>query len=175
MTNKYIFLIAGIIGIIFLFRNKIMSYYSDKISLYRVDKLHPIMRSKVIRFLNDAIRLGINLRLTSGLRTFEEQNELYSKGRPIGKIVTNAKAGESYHNYGLAFDVALMDENKPNWNYNDPRWDKIGKLGKSLGFKWGGDFKTISDKPHFEYNVPIAMVKNLYYNVPLKEGYVNLT
>jgi peptidoglycan L-alanyl-D-glutamate endopeptidase CwlK len=44
-----------------------------------------------------------------GRRTMEEQTALYSLGRSApGRIVTKAKAGESYHNYGLAFDWAPL-------------------------------------------------------------------
>ncbi|TSE05429.1 M15 family metallopeptidase [Aquimarina algiphila] len=122
----------------------------DIITDRRIDTLHPLVRAKtkefIIRAQND---LGIKLRVTSALRTWEEQTRLYNKGRSAsGNRVTNAKAGESYHNYGLAFDVVEIKNGKAIWN--NPNWEKIGQLGKSLGFEWGGDWVGLVDKPHFQ-------------------------
>jgi hypothetical protein len=93
---------------------------------------------------------GIVIIPVQTLRTIEEQNKLYAQGRTIaGKIVTNAKGGASYHNYGLAFDVAVVENGKINWT--PVLYDKVGEIGKSIGLEWGGDFKKIKDKPHFQY------------------------
>ena len=76
-----------------------------------------------------------------------EQTELYAKGRTTpGQIVTNAKAGESYHNYGLALDVVEIDDGIAVW---DTDWSGISEIGKRNGFEWGGDWTT-PDKPHFQ-------------------------
>ena len=77
-----------------------------------------------------------------------------AKGRTTsGGKVTNAKAGQSYHNYGLAIDVV---EVSPMYGYKkgypSSRWDKIARIGKSLGLEWGGDWKSFVDKPHFQLN-----------------------
>jgi peptidoglycan L-alanyl-D-glutamate endopeptidase CwlK len=51
--------------------------------------------------------------LTSGYRSKKEQNELYAQGRSKpGQVVTNAKAGQSYHNYGLAVDFVIIHKNQ---------------------------------------------------------------
>ena len=115
----------------------------------RIATLHPDIREDVRVFINMAEKeLGIKLRVTSALRTWSEQSKLYNQGRTTpGKIVTNAKAGESYHNYGLAFDVVEIKNGQPIWN--NPKWLAIGALGKRLGFEWGGDWK-FKDKPHFQ-------------------------
>lgn len=125
--------------------------------------LHPQIRGKATEFILKAYNLGYPLRITSSLRTFEEQQKLYNQGRTTpGNIITNAKPGQSYHNYGLAFDVVPIENGQVNWNSKN--WDKIGQIGKSVGFKWGGDFKTIIDKPHFEMNFGISTIilKRLY-------------
>lgn len=89
--------------------------------------------------------IGKPIRITEGLRTNERQTELYRQGRETpGKIVTNAKAGESLHNYGVAFDVVFV-----NTGYEGD-WETLGKIGRALGLEWGGDFKGLVDKPHFE-------------------------
>lgn len=96
------------------------------------------------------ISLGIQLAVVHTLRTFEEQALLYARGRTApGAIVTKAKAGDSYHNYGLAFDVAILDKaGKLTWK--SPRWEEIGKLGERIGLVWGGRFTGIADYGHFE-------------------------
>ena len=64
--------------------------------------------------------------------------------------MTNAKAGDSWHNFGLAFDVVPLVNGKAIWD--SPFWNKIGTLGKQIDLIWGGDFKTFKDKPHFEFH-----------------------
>lgn len=59
---------------------------------------------------------GIKLRVAQATRTIAQQNALYAQGRTApGRIVTNAKGGESYHNYGLAIDVIEIKNGKTNW------------------------------------------------------------
>ncbi|WP_439648439.1 M15 family metallopeptidase [Aquimarina aggregata] len=67
--------------------------------------------------------LGIRLQVTSAFRSWKEQAQLYNQGRSSpGQIVTHAKAGESYHNYGLAFDVVEIRSGRPIWK--NPNWQK---------------------------------------------------
>lgn len=121
-----------------------------------IQTLHPLMKAKAREFINKADEEGLKLRISSsgGYRSFDKQNELYAKGRTTsGGKVTNAKAGQSYHNYGLAIDVV---EVSPMYGYKkgypSSRWDKIARIGKSLGLEWGGDWKSFVDKPHFQLN-----------------------
>lgn len=130
----------------------------------KIMKLNPAIRGKVRQFIALAKSKGIDLRITSGLRDYAEQARLYALGiaecmcccdealgrTEPGNIVTNAKPGESSHNFGTAIDVVPFVNGKPVWE--SPRWNEIGALGKSLGFKWGGDFTSINDRPHFEMN-----------------------
>lgn len=148
----------------------------DVITDKRIQTLHPAIRNKAKEFVLRAEKeLGIKLRVTSALRTFDEQAKLYEQGRRAkGKIVTNAKAGESMHNYGLAIDVVEMKDGKPLWN--NPNWQVIANLGKSIGFSWGGDWRTLKDKPHFEmtfgYNKNELLTK---YHLGERDGnYVHL-
>ena len=117
-----------------------------------LNSLHPTVQKHAEAFLKDAKNHGIVLKVTETLRTFERQSALYAQGKtPGGQQVTNAKAGQSYHNYGLALDVVEIRDGKAIYNDSDnPRWDEIGAIGKNHGFTWGGDFKSIKDKPHFE-------------------------
>ncbi|WP_208746749.1 M15 family metallopeptidase [Aquimarina algiphila] len=149
----------------------------DIVSDRRIDTLHPHIRSKTKEFIIKAEKeLGIKLRVTSALRTWEEQTRLYNKGRSSpGRIVTNAKAGESYHNYGLAFDVVEIKNGKAIWD--NPNWQKIGELGKSLGFEWGGDWVGLVDKPHFQmrFGKHHAELAQLYKSGQRQGRFVNLS
>jgi peptidoglycan L-alanyl-D-glutamate endopeptidase CwlK len=106
--------------------------------------------------IQSAEAAGVELLVTSTLRTFEEQAELFAQGRTKpGKIVTKAKPGESWHNFGLAFDVVPLIAGKAVWD--SPRWTEIGALGKAIGLAWGGDFKSFKDLPHFEFHPELTI------------------
>ncbi|HYP51986.1 MAG TPA: M15 family metallopeptidase [Pyrinomonadaceae bacterium] len=119
---------------------------TDKINAARIAELDPAIRGRAEDFLAKSKAAGYDLRITQGLRTFEQQEELYKQGRTKpGQIVTWARGGQSLHNFGLAFDV--FDEKK---GY-DLDWNKVGQLGKDAGLEWGGDWKGKPDRPHFQY------------------------
>ncbi|MGM0529680.1 MAG: RHS repeat-associated core domain-containing protein [Bacteroidota bacterium] len=135
----------------------------DPITNERISQLHPDVQGPAINFINQVgSDLGIKLRVTQGLRSFAEQDALYAKGRTApGSIVTNAKGGQSYHNYGLALDVVEIRNGKAIWNTN---WSGISRIGINNGFEWGGNFRSISDKPHFQmtFGYSISDLLNLY-------------
>jgi RHS repeat-associated protein len=135
----------------------------DPITNERISQLHPDVQGPAINFINQVeLDLGIKLRVTQGLRTFAEQDALYAIGRTApGFIVTNAKGGQSYHNYGLALDVVEIRNGKAIWNTN---WSGISRIGINNGFEWGGNFRSISDKPHFQmtFGYSISDLLNLY-------------
>jgi RHS repeat-associated protein len=115
----------------------------------KIAQLHSTVQWVANSFINQVeSELGIKLRVAQGVRTFSEQNGLYAKGRTTsGSIVTNAKGGQSYHNYGLAIDVVEISSGKAIWDTN---WSAISEIGIHYGFEWGGNFNSISDKPHFQ-------------------------
>lgn len=128
----------------------------------RIEKLHPLVRDeveKIINECNEALTGNAKVRITQGLRTFEEQRLLHNKGRIApGKKVTNAKAGQSIHNYGFAVDICLIiDEKIASWNTvkdwdNDTvaDWYECVKIFSKYDWEWGGNWKTFKDLPHFE-------------------------
>lgn len=121
----------------------------DPITNRRIAQLDPRLQGPASIFINTVEALhGIQLRVTEGLRTFKEQDLLYAKGRTApGKIVTNARGGQSYHNYGLAFDVVVMRDRQPIW---EPLPPKIAQIAINLGFEWGGNWRSFKDYPHFQ-------------------------
>ncbi len=148
----------------------------DKITLDRIEKMHPAVRQEVRAMYAEicaALTGKAICRFSYTLRTFDEQAALYSQGRTTpGKIVTNAKAGQSYHNYGLAFDICLIvDGKEASWDtlkdFDGDKvadWMEVVKICKSHGWSWGGDWKRFPDKPHFEktFGMTWLQMKVLY-------------
>ena len=102
----------------------------DKPSENRIKNLHPLVRKEVTQIVkecDEALTGRAKVRITQGLRTFKEQDELYAQGRTkAGKKVTNAKAGQSIHNYGLAVDICLIIDGKTaSWD-TAKDWDNDG-------------------------------------------------
>lgn len=67
----------------------------------------------------------------------------------MGDIVTNSQAGQSYHNYGLAFDFCLQINGQNSWAV-DKNWMTVVNCFKKYGFTWGGGFTSIPDSPHLQ-------------------------
>lgn len=129
----------------------------DKVTLDRIAKLHPKVREemkKIIDECNQSLKGRSQVRISQGLRTFDEQDELYNK-RPR---VTKAKGGQSIHNYGFAVDIVLIIDGKTaswdthkDWD-NDgiADWDECVKIFAKYGWNWGGNWTSFKDMPHFD-------------------------
>jgi peptidoglycan L-alanyl-D-glutamate endopeptidase CwlK len=137
----------------------------DKVSISRVRSLHPRIAPEVESLINE-VESGwpenVAVRITQGGRSFEEQNMLYAKGRTTaGPKVTNAKAGEGFHNYFLAIDGVILVDGVLEWN--SPFWNDVVKKFVAAGYRWGADWdqdgvtkaqgdkdEHLVDTPHFE-------------------------
>lgn len=134
----------------------------DAITLQRIDTAHPMLREELRRIYGQICRALTGraiCRFTHVLRTFEEQNELYAQGRTKpGNRVTNARGGHSYHNYGLAVDIALIVDGKTaSWDTQadfdgdgTADWMEVVKIFESHGWEWGGRWTGFKDRPHFQ-------------------------
>ena len=136
----------------------------DKITLERIETAHPKIREELREdylFCNNRLLgKGVRLRFAYVYRSKEIQDKLYNK-RPK---VTNAKGGQSIHNYGLAFDVVLLYDKDGNGTFETASWDtvkdgdndgnsdwmEVVNFFKAKGWTWGGDWRSFKDKPHFE-------------------------
>lgn len=111
--------------------------------------LNPEFAAKLTLFEKKLAANGIKVMLTCGYRSIEEQERLYAQGRTKpGKKVTNARGGDSWHNWGLAADYAFIINGKVTW---DGPWTTFGKIARECGLEWGGDFKSIVDRPHVQW------------------------
>nr|WP_042374996.1 M15 family metallopeptidase [Neobacillus jeddahensis] len=128
--------------------------------------LHPIVEERSSQLVQKSADKGINVIITDGFRSSKDQDRLYQQGRTAdGNIVTNAKGGESYHNFGLAIDFAIKtpsgdviwDMQYDGNNNGRPDWNEVVAIAKTLGFKWGGDWKQFKDYPHLEMDFGLTI------------------
>jgi peptidoglycan LD-endopeptidase CwlK len=111
--------------------------------------LHPSVQPYARVLMEKAKSVGITIKIISGSRTYEEQDALFAKGRTLpGPVVTNARGGQSNHNFGIAFDIGIFEAGQ--YKGESPKYKVVGALGVELGLEWGGNWKTIHDEPHFQ-------------------------
>jgi peptidoglycan L-alanyl-D-glutamate endopeptidase CwlK len=111
-----------------------------------ISDLQPNLQKLYYSLEAEAALLGYKIIPTSTYRTQEEQNKLYAKGRTSpGKKVTWTK--NSIHTTRRAFDIAILIDGKITWE--PEHYIRVGKLGKTLGLTWGGDWK-VKDYCHFQ-------------------------
>lgn len=153
----------------------------DAVQDSQIAMLHPAIRRHVAEIVIDFNRLNgpdRTMRITprsGGFRSFEDQDELYGRGG-----VTNAKGGESYHNYGLAFDVEVFVLSGTDYEYDQARssiesYSLVEKIARVRGFGWGASF---DDPGHFQWSCGLA-TSDLFDRVNSGEvdslGYVELS
>ncbi|MCM3673038.1 M15 family metallopeptidase [Peribacillus simplex] len=124
--------------------------------------IHPVVKESALEMIKRAYKEGIIVQISAGYRSMEEQAALYGQSRLYsynGKDysnlakpnVTNAKPGQSFHNFGLAIDYFLVtDDGKTALWTVKTKWKRVAAIGKDLGFKWGGDWTGFKDYPHLE-------------------------
>ena len=120
-----------------------------------MDGLHPDLKSRLTKILAAMDALGFPMKVCQGLRTVEQQQALYAQGRTVpGKIVTNCDGllKKSNHQaqpdgFGYAADCCFLGPDP----FNDLHpWQVYGACAQALGLKWGGQWKSLPDKPHVE-------------------------
>jgi peptidoglycan L-alanyl-D-glutamate endopeptidase CwlK len=147
-----------------------------------LDLLHPRVKQAALALQSLAKEVGVNIIFTNTLRTEEEQKAYFAQGRkplpevnalrkkaglgPItakenkNKVTKASSVKNSWHAYGLAFDIAVVDKTgkQINWDYNTTDWDgdgvsdwlEVGRIADKVGLEWGGNWSTMFDPPHFQ-------------------------
>jgi peptidoglycan L-alanyl-D-glutamate endopeptidase CwlK len=158
----------------------------DKITLERINLLHPKLReeaSEIYKEICEALKGRAICRFSHTLRTYAEQEALFLQ-KPK---VTNARGGQSYHNFGQAIDIVLLVDKDKNGTFETASWEtnvdfdgdgvadwmEVVKIFKLHGWAWGGDWKFI-DKPHFEKTFGYS-VKQLDAMVKTNRTFKNTT
>ncbi|KKM81321.1 hypothetical protein LCGC14_1331050 [marine sediment metagenome] len=128
--NKHAKVIAQHLARVFLYDEQIGS-----------KKLYPDVREKYYKLWDIMREKRMQIKLVETFRSVPRQNSL-SRG------VTNAKGLQSYHQYGLAFDVYFLYK---GWDAPADWWQALGEEGEKLGLIWGGRWKS-KDYGHFEWH-----------------------
>ena len=149
----------------------------DSISVARLQSVCPVLADKITQMSVMLEQESIVIRVVQGLRTWPEQDALYAQGRTTpGKIVTNVKGGQSWHNMGLAVDCVPSaaiagSAYVPDWNSEHPSWRRMIAVGQSLGLESGSSWRTFPDQPHFQLQgrfpigAPNDEVREIFRNV----------
>lgn len=120
----------------------------DRRSARNIATLHPRLAEIAVQFVKQCVSSGLDVRIICGTRTDAEQDALYALGRSRpGPVRTNARAGQSWHNYGLAFDIGVFEGAK--YLGDSALYAEAGKIGEALGLEWGGRWQ-FRDDPHFQ-------------------------
>lgn len=117
-----------------------------------ISRLRSDVAANCRAFIQRCAAEGLPVLVVETVRDLEYQASLYAQGRTkAGKIVTNQKT-PSFHwdKVGLAFDIC---KNVKGHEYDDADFfRRCGAIGKEMGFSWGGDWKSLPDKPHFQWD-----------------------
>jgi peptidoglycan L-alanyl-D-glutamate endopeptidase CwlK len=131
-------------------------------TIARLDQLFPTLAEKGYALIRQLAAQGIDVEVSQGMRTWPEQTALWQEGRnpdgsyidPIHEtgVVTHAKAGQSWHNYGCAFDIDIQTTaGGLDWTGTSPAWVATIAAGESLGLVSGSEWHgKQQDRPHFQ-------------------------
>ncbi len=124
------------------------------------DRLHPEVKARALRVLEQAARQGLHVGIFEGWRSRERQASLMKGGTSWTKDVDS-----SYHRWGLAVDFVFLDRlGRWTWQPEGGRsdWEKLGRIIEANGFEWGGRFRHF-DGPHAQLPLyRIAELKRRY-------------
>ena len=113
-----------------------------------IKDLDPRMVPLCKKFIADCKSAGIDIIITSTYRDYESQRALYAQGRTTpGKIVTNAKPGQSFHNFRVAFDFCPIVNGKAQFN-DLATFKRCGAIAECIGLEWAGRWKTFKEYGH---------------------------
>jgi len=116
-----------------------------------LDSLDPKVGAAAKAAIAECKAKELDLLVTNTYRSGAEQEALYAQGRTKpGPKVTNARAGQSFHQYRVALDLYPMVNGKPDFSGKSPNWFKIAEIFKAHGFEWAFEWKRFKEMPHFQ-------------------------
>ena len=125
----------------------------------RLEDLLPAVQRRAEKFIAAARADDIDLLVTSTFRDCASQDALYAIGRTKpGKVVTRARAGQSFHNFRVAFDFVPVVHGKAVWT-DLALFRRCGEIGESLGLEWGGRWQGMRDRPHMQYTGGLSLAE----------------
>lgn len=116
-----------------------------------IDDLLPRVATLCTAFVKACAAQGVDVIITSTYRDVESQNALYAQGRTApGRIVTNARGGDSFHNYRCAFDFVPVVHGKAVWN-DANLFKRCGSIAEQVGLEWAGRWKSFKETAHCQF------------------------
>lgn len=139
-----------------------------------IDDLIMPVKAMCLNHIHACKQAGIDLIITQTYRCPLDQDALYAQGRTKpGHIVTRAKAGQSMHQYRVAYDVVPLRNGKPVWgtilDIDKDLWKKVGALGKAQGLSWAGDWPEFKEFPHFQFTGGLSIAQLIAGEIPTLE------
>ena len=124
----------------------------------KLEDLHPRVKALCEQFIAKCDAAGIDVLITSTYRDAASQNALYALGRTVaGRKVTNAKGGQSFHNWRVAFDFVPIVNGKAMWN-DTATFTRCGAIAESLGLEWAGRWKRFKETAHIQFTGGLTLV-----------------
>lgn len=121
--------------------------------------LHPRVAAMCRAFIAACRKEGIDVIITSTYRDAASQDALYAQGRTKpGPRVTNARAGQSWHNYRCAFDFVPIIGGKAQWN-NDDLLNRCGTIAEKVGLEWAGRWLRMKEKLHCQFTGGLTLAQ----------------
>lgn len=140
----------------------------DSASESNIITLIPRAQIEARKFMKIVKENNVDIRILSGTRTYEEQDNLYHHGRNGDKqpVITNARGGQSNHNFGIAWDIGVFDNNG-NYVENDKPYKSFAAVVLPLlsSLEWGGNWISFKDYPHYQLksvSEKVAVVRRLF-------------
>jgi peptidoglycan LD-endopeptidase CwlK len=167
--GKLLFTLFIALIIYFFIQNPLGFNLLNRLTIDSADlptELHPLVKERSNQLIQQSAAKGIVIVITDDFRSMEDQDALYEKGRSAeGSIVTHARGGESFHNFGLAIDFAIKTPSESviwDMQYDGNQngladWNEVVEIAKTLGFEWGGDWAQFKDYPHLEMNFGLTL------------------
>lgn len=116
-----------------------------------LNDLVPLVKAKAEAFIAACAAKGIDVLITSTYRDAESQAAIYAQGRTTpGPKVTNAKPGQSWHNWRVAFDFVPIVGGKAQWN-DSALFKRCGEIAEGVGLEWAGRWKSFPEMAHCQY------------------------
>lgn len=124
----------------------------------KIEDLHPKVQVLAKRFIEECDKAGIDVLIYSTYRDAESQNALYAQGRTKpGKVVTNARAGQSFHNWRCAFDFVPVVAGKARWDDKDA-YRTCGNIAESIGLEWAGRWTgSLKETAHCQFTGGLSL------------------
>lgn len=147
-----------------------------------IKNLHPVAQGLFRELIYNIERqTPFKVIITSGYRSYDEQSRIQKENQAFSPPRPAANPGASYHNFGLALDIALTNPKVPtayySFNKSITEWKSTGApaIADKLGLRWGGNFADDQvDVVHFDlgnkYTIGLCQTeaKNTFGSDPTK-------